>query len=68
MVVLPPCSFCNTPNVGIHAMTPDLSPACHSCYKKIKAKRALQELVEVLGSDGVKEILDGNIDGQEEKN
>ena len=65
---LPPCSFCNTPGTGIHAMTPGLKPACHPCYKKIKAKKALKELVEVLGSDNVKEILDGYINKQEEKN
>lgn len=68
MVVLPPCSFCNAPDVGIHAVTPGLKPACHPCYKKLKAKQALKELVEVLGTEGVKEILNGNIDKQEEKN
>ena len=68
MVVLPPCSFCNEPNSGFHAVTPGLKPACHPCYKKIRARKVLEGLVEVLGADGVKEILNGNINKQKEKN
>ena len=68
MVNLPPCSFCGSLGSGIHVVTPGLKPACHPCYKKIQAKKALEGLVEALGVDGVKEILDGYINKPEEKN
>ena len=67
MVLLPPCSFCGALNLGIHAMTPGLQPACHSCYKKITAKRNLEELIENLGIENVKGVIDGIANKQEKK-
>ena len=64
---LPDCSFCGSVGTGIHAMTPGLKPCCHACYKKIKAKRDLENVFSSLSTEEIKSVFNEFVDKQEKK-
>lgn len=62
MVNLPPCSKCGKWNKGMHAriINGKITPTCHVCYEKNVAERQFKGMIEALGKEKIKEIL--NVD------